>query len=197
MKGINRNIYRNALNISHHLARSRVKPGDRVIDATCGRGHDTAFLAELVGDKGRVFAFDIQGEAVSSTRSLVEQTGLAARVEVINEDHSLMDRYVTEPVGFVMFNLGYLPGGDHRITTDSRSSIEGLKKAIGLLGENGCITLVCYTGHPGGKEELHALKEYLAGIPQNYLEVIEVSFLNQLNNPAVLLFVNKMNGGIR
>ncbi|MEQ8174393.1 MAG: class I SAM-dependent methyltransferase [Syntrophomonadaceae bacterium] len=193
----NCNIYKNALNISHCLARCRVKPGDRVIDATCGRGHDTAFLAELVGDRGQVFAFDIQEEATRSTRALNEQMGFAKRVEVIHEDHSLMDRYVGEPVSFIMFNLGYLPGSDHRITTAPRTTIDALEKAIGLLGEGGCITLVCYTGHPGGLQELQSLKEYLAGIPQNYLEVIEVSFLNQLNNPAVLLLLNKLNGGIR
>jgi tRNA1(Val) A37 N6-methylase TrmN6 len=197
MNAAHRNIYKNALNISHLLARCRVKTGDRVIDATCGRGHDTVFLAELVGEEGRVWAFDIQAEAVVSTRALIEQRGLAARVEVVHEDHRFMDRYVGEPVSLVMFNLGYLPGGDHRISTAPRTSIDALEKAIGLLGEAGSITLVCYTGHPGGREELQALKEYLAGIPQNYLEVIEISFLNQLNNPAVLLLLNKLNGGIR
>lgn len=183
---------KNALNISHYLARCRIKPGDRVIDATCGRGHDTAFLAELVGERGRVWAFDIQEEAVRSTRALIEQTGFAARVEVIHEDHSVMDRHVGKPVSFVMFNLGYLPGGDHRITTAPRTSIDALEKAVGLLREGGSITVVCYPGHTGGLEEQQALKEYLAGISQNYLEVIEVSFLNQMNNPAVLFFLTKL-----
>lgn len=190
------NICKNALNISHYLARCRVKAGDWVIDATCGRGRDAALLAKLVGEEGRVFAFDVQEEAVYSTRSLIEQMGLAARVEVFNEDHSFMDRYVNGLVSFVMFNLGYLPGGDHRITTAPGSSIAALEKAVRLLGREGCVTMVCYTGHPGGIEELRAIKEYLAGIPQNYLEVIEISFLNQLNNPAVLLLLNKLNGGI-
>lgn len=189
-------IYKNALNISHHLARNRVKPGDRVVDATCGRGHDTAFLATLVGEQGTVLAFDIQEKAVKSTRKLLEQRGLADRVEVIHADHCFMERYVSEAINFCMFNLGYLPGGDHMIKTTARTTVAAVENAIRLLGDAGSISMVCYTGHPGGLEELQALRDFLAGIPQKYLEVIEVSFLNQLNNPAILLLINKLNGGI-
>jgi hypothetical protein len=39
---------------------SLVSPGDTVIDATCGNGHDTLALARLVGPRGCVIAMDIQ-----------------------------------------------------------------------------------------------------------------------------------------
>jgi hypothetical protein len=37
-----------------------LRPGDTAVDATCGNGHDTLALAELVGPSGRVFALDLQ-----------------------------------------------------------------------------------------------------------------------------------------
>ena len=40
-----------------------IKPGDTVIDATCGTGKDTVVLARAVGDEGSVYAFDIQKSA--------------------------------------------------------------------------------------------------------------------------------------
>ena len=39
------------------------------IDATCGNGGDTAFLCRLAGPEGRVLGFDIQPEAITSTRA--------------------------------------------------------------------------------------------------------------------------------
>ena len=39
------------------------------IDATCGNGGDTAFLCRLSSPEGRVLGFDIQPEAITSTRA--------------------------------------------------------------------------------------------------------------------------------
>ncbi|WP_346419965.1 methyltransferase domain-containing protein, partial [Listeria monocytogenes] len=48
------------LPFAHDTLRKVVRPGDYVIDATCGNGHDTLLLAELVGINGHVLGFDIQ-----------------------------------------------------------------------------------------------------------------------------------------
>ena len=42
-------------------------PTDTVIDATCGNGHDTAFLSQLV-NQGHVYSFDIQKEALENAQ---------------------------------------------------------------------------------------------------------------------------------
>lgn len=60
-----------ALNIIHRIIEEKVQPGDICIDATAGRGNDTLFLAKLVGETGHVTAFDIQQDAVDSTRALL------------------------------------------------------------------------------------------------------------------------------
>lgn len=51
----------------------------------------------------------------------------------------------------VAFNLGYLPGGDKTITTQSQTTVEALHVAKEVLMPGGLISLVVYVGHPGGR----------------------------------------------
>ena len=67
----------NTLSLAHRFIREHVRPGALCIDATAGRGYDTALLCALAGPSGRVIAFDIQKEAIDSTRALLESRGLA------------------------------------------------------------------------------------------------------------------------
>ena len=57
----------NTLTIVHDFLRRQVKPGAFCIDATAGKGRDTALLCRLTGEQGRVLAFDIQQDAVRQT----------------------------------------------------------------------------------------------------------------------------------
>ena len=116
---------------------SCVSDGDRVIDATCGNGHDTLFLAKIVGEKGKVFSFDIQPEALVNTRRLLEANNLADRVHLIQSGHERMDSHVHEKVAAVMFNLGYLPGGNHKIITRPDTTVEALAKACSCCAPAG------------------------------------------------------------
>ena len=61
----------NTLGIVHEFLKQYVREGDFCIDATAGRGRDTALLCRLAGETGRVLAFDIQREAVDQTRALL------------------------------------------------------------------------------------------------------------------------------
>ena len=58
----------NTLSVVHDFLRRTVKSGALCIDATAGRGRDTALLCELAGEGGRVLAFDVQEDAVRQTR---------------------------------------------------------------------------------------------------------------------------------
>ena len=79
------------------------------IDATCGNGGDTAFLCRLAGPEGRVLGFDIQPEAVTSTRARLKKQGLTA--ELICDSHANLLQYVRPGTAdIVMFNFGWLPG---------------------------------------------------------------------------------------
>lgn len=80
------------------------------IDATCGNGGDTAFLCRLAGPEGRVLGFDIQPEAITSTRARLKKQGLTA--ELICDSHANLLQYVRPGTAdIVMFNFGWLRPG--------------------------------------------------------------------------------------
>ena len=74
-------LVQNALALSHAYARRLIRPGDTVVDATCGNGGDTEFLAGLVGSEGLVIGFDIQPEAIARTRERLARAGLGERCQ--------------------------------------------------------------------------------------------------------------------
>lgn len=188
------NFLKNAVLLSHKIIEELIRPGDIVVDATCGRGYDSLFLANLIGETGRVFCFDIQKEALESTGLLLANKGLDKRAELILDSHEKLKEYIKVSPAVFMFNLGYLPSGDHNITTMAKSTVQALQAALEILAESGVISLVSYSGHPGGKEEQDALIEYLGNLDQKVYEVLETRFINQFNNPAVLYIIFKSGG---
>lgn len=146
---------------AHREVAAVLRPGDLAIDATAGNGHDTVFLAGLVGDAGKVLAFDVQAEAIAATRTRVDAAGLTGRVEFIHGSHAgLGDHVLPGSVSAVMFNLGYFPGGDHRLITRTEVTLAALDAALAVLKPGGILTIVCYPGHPGGDEESVAVMEW-------------------------------------
>lgn len=145
--------------LAHEILRPIILPGDRVIDATAGNGHDTVFLAECVGPKGKVLAFDVQLEALDSARSRVAGAGW---VEFFHTSHGTMGEHAAAgTVAVVMFNLGYLPGQDHAITTESNETVAALAVAARLLKPGGVLSVICYPGHPAGASEAAAVEGWL------------------------------------
>ena len=179
-----------ALNIIHRIISEKVQPGD--IDATAGRGNDTLFLAELVGESGHVTAFDIQQDAVDSTRALLEQHGMSDRADVLLKSHSEMDEVCEEgTVSCITFNFGWLPKGDHNIFTNKSTSIPAIEKGMKLLKSGGIMTLIIYYGRETGFEERDALLEYLPTIDSNRYTVIEMPFVNRPNCPPIPIIILK------
>ena len=130
--------------------------GGKVIDATVGNGYDTLYLAGKVGNTGRVYGFDVQKEAVAATRSRLEEAGLSGRCRLILDSHENVDLYVSEPVDGVMFNLGWLPGTEHAVTTHAESTLKAVGKCLVLLKKGGLMTICVYPGHPEGEREKNA-----------------------------------------
>ena len=183
-------IIKKGLLFARELIQGFAYPGAVAIDATAGNGKDTLILSESVGAKGKVYAFDIQEIAINSLNMQIN--GLKDNnVKVINDGHENLDKYVKEPVDIVTFNLGYLPGGDHNIITKGETSLIALKKSLSLLKRPGLISIVSYTGHPGGKEENEILKKYLKNLKQKEYNVISYRLINQINNPPELIAIER------
>jgi len=181
----------NALNYSKELLQRIVREGDTVVDATAGNGHDTALLARLVGKKGRVYAFDIQTEALMQTRERLKQQGLSAQVTLIHDGHENMAAYLQQPVGAIVFNLGYLPGGSHDLVTRPETTVAAMAAGLQQLRPGGVMLLVIYTGHPGGVAERDAVINYAAALDQKLFDVLHYQFINQKNMPPSLLIIAK------
>lgn len=182
----------NALGLSHYFINQSVKKGDFCIDATAGRGRDTAFLCERCGKEGRVLAFDIQEEAVKSTKALLEEKGLCA--EVILDSHSNMDRYAEEEsADAIMFNFGWLPGGNHNIFSRPDTSIPAIEKALKILKPGGVISICIYYGKECGFDEKEALTEFFKTLDSQKYTVISCDFPNRGGCPPLPVFIIKDN----
>lgn len=160
---------------AHQLITDLLGPGDIAIDATVGNGHDTLFLASCVGASGKVYGFDIQQQALDSAYHRLEQAGQSAQVSLYHAGHETMGFMVPEmvqgKVKAVMFNLGYLPGGDKRRTTAASTTLAALQAALSLLAPGGVISLLAYTGHPGGREEAELVKGWGVALPAEYFSM--------------------------
>lgn len=185
-------LFKNAVEINKHLVKKMVKEGDITVDATVGNGNDTILLAELVGDTGKVYGFDIQCEAITNTENILKKRKLDMRVKLINDGHEHMDKYIESNVDFVVFNLGYLPGSDHKIITKPDTTIKALNLSLSLLKKGGKINITSYYGHPGGLEEKTAIEKFLLSLDQKMYNVIKFSFVNQVNNPPILYCIEKL-----
>lgn len=178
--------------MSQLLLRRTVRSGDVVVDATCGRGDDTLFLARLVGEEGQVWAFDIQEEALAAARELLDGEECLTRVRLVSAGHERLAEYVREPVRAVVFNLGFLPGAGRGIVTRPHTTLSALKQAADLLLPGGIVAISIYTGHPGGMEEGEAVEEWAAGLPHRSFNVWKSRQLNRSETAPYLVLVEKI-----
>ena len=155
-----------------------VAPGDTVVDATMGNGHDTLFLCELVGEEGRVYAFDVQAQAVKNTKKRLEEAGVLDRATLFCLGHEHMAEKVPGPVSAVVFNLGWLPGGDHNVTTHWETTQKAVESALELLLPLGVLIICAYPGHAEGDREREALMALLSSLPPQRFNVLWHKFLN-------------------
>lgn len=182
----------NTLGVSHKIVSQFVKPGDFCIDATAGRGRDTVFLCELVGETGKVLAFDIQPSAIEQTRTRVAEAGFSSVAEVILDSHSNLAQYAQpESVDCILFNFGWLPGGDHSVFTHPETSIPAILAGLELLKPDGLMSLCIYYGGASGYEERDALLEFLKTIDNKRFTVIVAPFYNRDGDPPIPVFIFK------
>lgn len=185
------NYFNNAINIARNICIKKIKKGDIVVDATMGNGNDTLFLAELIGDIGRIYSFDIQENAVKNTMEKLKNSNIKCEVNLILDGHENINKHVKEKVSLVIFNLGYLPRAEHRVTTKSDTTITAIQKSLEILDAYGLVIIVVYHGHPEGKDEKIAIEEFISNLNQREYNVVQMNFVNQINNPPMLIVIEK------
>ena len=182
----------NTLTLARKFLSEQVKPGDFCIDATAGNGYDTAYLCELTGPSGRVLAFDIQAAEVEKTRARLRENGCESFSEVARDSHSNMDRYAEpESADCIVFNFGYLPGGDKNLFTLAETSTEAVRKGLSILKTGGAMCLSVYYGGPNGYGERDAILDLVRSLDPLEYTVIVCEFLNRKNDPPFPIFILK------
>ena len=182
-----------ALHFSHSLLEEILQPGDHVIDATMGNGYDTVFMAEKIGKTGHVYSFDIQKEALLSTKSKLTEQDLLDRTSLFLQGHETLGTVVDEaqPIKAGIFNLGYLPKSDKSVITLPETTRTAMEEILKRLVPRGRMILVVYYGHEGGEKELDMVQDYCQSLPQEKYNVLKYQFINQKNNPPILYCVEK------
>ena len=214
--------------MAHTLWRAVMRPGDTVVDATMGNGWDTVALARILADldaspagdaskPGRVVAFDVQEDALTSTRARVRESltpDQASRVDLVLKSHERMEEHVrvpgvtafdddfnddddehnddavsaTDAVGVVCFNLGYLPGptADKGVRTRRTTTVSAVASGVRVLRPGGVLTVVGYTGHEGGWEEVEAVMELVSSLDPREFTATNHSVVNRDNCPQLI-----------
>ena len=183
------------VNAAHNLIRDVLHTGAIAVDATVGNGHDTLFLVEQVSPSGRVFGFDIQLAAIESTRAKVGShcnvSQLPDRLTLIQASHADMSDKIPAHyhgnISAIMFNLGYLPGGDKSIITRTDSTVTALNSASRILSSNGIITVLAYPGHQGGDLETDQVKNWCEQLDEDQFK-ISIIYSSENKESAPKLF---------
>lgn len=171
-----------------HFILEHLKKGDVAVDFTMGNGNDTLFLAKAVGENGRVYAFDIQEEALISTRKHLEDNSAPENYTLICDSHHKVTEYVKEPIKAGMFNLGYLPrSGKKAVTTLRETTMPAVEAAIDLLLPDGVLIVAIYPGHEEGALEGEMLREYLGTLSRFKICASEFRILNSPTSPYFFL----------
>lgn len=173
------------------ILKSKIKENDICVDATMGNGNDTLFLKKCIGIDGKIYAFDIQKQALINTKTKLEEANLYNNVHLINDGHQNINKHIKENINFIIFNLGYLPKGDKTIITKKETTIKAIKESLKLLSKKGVMCIMSYYGHSGGLDEKNSLIDFLENL--NYLEynIIKLDFLNKKNSPPILFLIEK------
>ncbi len=144
------------LTLAHQIWRETLSPNDIVIDATCGNGHDTLFLASLARE---VHSIDIQENALAAARKKLPPQH---SVIFYHQCHSSLPALTPK---LIVYNLGYLPGSDKSLTTLTETTLQSIQEAQKILVPGGTLSITCYPGHTEGAKEQNELLDYFNSHP--------------------------------
>lgn len=186
------NDFRSARFWAAEIIEKALFEGACAVDATLGNGHDAQWLCSLVGEKGCVYGFDVQKEAVESSRERIESAGYVNRARLILDGHqNMLDHIERNSVDAVMFNLGWLPGAEHGITTHTETTLQAVNAALELLKEDGVMTVCVYPGHAEGAREREALIDWAKNLDEKRYDAMLKCYLNQSNSPPLCIAIKK------
>lgn len=186
-----KDCFNSFLDINKIFLKQKLKEDSICVDATCGNGNDSLFLAKNIS-KGRLFCFDVQNEAIESTKELINKNNLKCSIEYILDSHENIDLYLNKKFAdVIIFNLGYLPKTDHSIVTTSEVSLKAIQKSLEILKIYGVLSILMYPGHSEGNKEKNVILDFVKKLEKKYYNVIYIQNKNGKNNPPELIIIEK------
>jgi len=179
-----------AIAVVHSLLLNRLETAEIIVDATTGNGGDTMFLAENSKAEAKIYAFDIQKEALKAAKVHTEK--YQGKIQFILADHAAIKDHVVEKIDVAMFNLGYLPGGSHGLTTQEKSTVPAVQTVLDQLSLNGLLAIVAYPGHEEGCKEQAALENVLIKLPCSDFTVGCYKMINHKAAAPLLYLIEKV-----
>jgi len=182
-------LFQSHLDLAHDLWTKVLASGGWAIDATCGNGHDTLFLSKHIQDGCGLIGLDLQIGAIQSTQTRLEQNEAPMEsIHLFCQSHAEFPSIAFEhPIQLIVYNLGYLPGGDKSLTTLKSSTEASVLQGLNLLAPGGVMSLTCYPGHPEGLKEEEALLELARGLSPETWSVTFHQWKNRTSSPSLLL----------
>lgn len=178
------------LSCAHALWSNIISPNDLVIDATLGNGHDALFLAKCLKGQGTLLGYDIQKKSIDASNELFSAHPELKSIHTnfFLQSHEEIDASLPK---LIVYNLGYLPGGDKSITTTTNTTKKSIEKAMTLVKEGGVISITSYPGHEEGKMELDLIISFFSTPPKGWRSF---SFRSSNPNAPVLFLFQKELG---
>lgn len=170
---------------------NHLREGDTAVDFTMGNGHDTEFLSKTVGPTGRVFAFDVQEMALTSTAANLQKAGCPENYTLILDSHHNVRQYVEGPIRAGMFNLGYLPGSDKSVTTMRETTMPAIEAAVDLLDHGGVLLVAVYPVHAEGEAEGKMVLDYFATLDRHQICCTLIKIVNSPTSPFFIVVEKK------
>lgn len=191
-------LFHSHIDLAHKHWRSLIMPGDLVVDATCGNGHDTLVLAELAlaHRAGKLYALDVQPIAIETCKQMLSNRlprELYEKIRFVQGCHSVFPEEIRpQTVRLVAYNLGYLPGGDKNKTTKSETTLKSIQESQTLLQNGGVVSITCYPGHPEGEEEEQKILDFASSLDPKQWSCCHHRWMNRKNSPTLLLIQKRV-----
>ena len=155
------------LELQKRFILKHLRPGGTAADYTMGNGHDTLFLSRAAGCAGKVYAFDVQFQALENTYKRLEKENAPNNFVLVHDSHHNAGLYIREKVNAGMFNLGWLPGSDRSVFTKRETTLPAVEQAIARMAPDGVLLIAVYPGHSEGDAEGKLLSEYLSTLDRH------------------------------
>lgn len=186
------------ISLAHSYWLDYLKIGDTAIDATCGNGHDTLFIAKnVLGiNQGQLYSLDIQAQALKEAREKLSKNlspELIERIEFIQSCHSCFPIAIKpKTVKLIVYNLGYLPGGNKNVTTSFETTLTSIENAMDLVADDGLISITCYPGHHAGKIEQTKIVSFIEQLHPWKWVCCHHIWINRREGPTLFLLQRKI-----